>query len=194
MNVNICPFAGSFRAIATVAAVTVTVAAGLLLAAGPTRLMAQDQAAPKEFTKPVIDIGIVAREVEKSAKFYLEAIGFTEVAGFSVTGELGRKIGLIDNHPVKIRVFVLGQGDLATRIKLMSFPEAPGKTADQNFIHSTIGIRYLTLYVASADKALERLKKANVKTIGETPVDLGNGVRLIAVRDPDGNFIELIGP
>lgn len=148
----------------------------------------------KEFSKPVIDLGIVAKDAEKSARFYTEAIGFTEVPGFSVTGELGRKIGLIDNHPVKVRVFVLGEGNLATRVKLLSFPDAPGKSADQSFIHSTYGIRYLTLYVASADRALERLQKAGVKPIGETPVSLGNNSRLIAVRDPDGNFIELIGP
>jgi hypothetical protein len=41
---------------------------------------------------------------------------------------------------------------------------------------------------------LERLKKAGVKTLGETPLDMGNHTRLIAVKDPDGNFIELIGP
>jgi lactoylglutathione lyase len=148
----------------------------------------------KEFSKPVIDIGMVARDVEKSARFYTDAIGFTEVQGFSVTADLGRKIGLIDSHPVTVRMFVLAQGDLATRVKLMSFPDAPGKPADQSFIHSTYGIRYLTLYVASADRALDRLKRAGVKTLGETPLSIGKDTRLIVVRDPDGNFIELIGP
>ena len=76
---------------------------------------------------------------------------------------------------------------------MMSFPDAPGKVPDQSFIHSTLGIRYLTLYVSDADKALERLTKTGVKPIGETPISLGNDARLIAVRDPDGNFIELIG-
>jgi len=152
------------------------------------------QSTDKEFSKPIVDIGIVARDVEKSAKFYTEAIGFTEVQGFSASAELTRKIGLTDNQAVNVRVFVLGQGDLATRIKLMSFPAAPGKAADQSFIHSTYGIRYLTLYVSSADRALERLKKAGAKTLGETPVSLGKDSRLITVRDPDGNFIELIGP
>jgi lactoylglutathione lyase len=55
------------------------------------------------------------------------------------------------------------------------------------------GIRYFTLYVKSIDRALERLKAANVPLLGETPVDLG-GTLLVAVRDPDGNFYELIGP
>ena len=159
----------------------------LTLAAGPT-------ASQPSFSKPVIDMGMVVANIEKSAKFYTESLGMTEVKGFSVTGELGRRIGLIDNHPVDIRVFVPAETDGATRIKMMSFPAAPGKAADQRFIHSTLGIRYLTLYVSSAEAALDRLARTGVKPIGETPVSLGNNMRLITVRDPDGNFIELIGP
>lgn len=162
-----------------------------LLATGADALAAEST---KEFSKPVIDIGIVVRDIDKSAQFYTNAIGFKEVNGFPVTGDLGRKIGLIDNHPTKVRVFVLDDGDLATRIKLLSFPEAPGQVADRRFIHTTLGINYLTLYVTSTDKVLERLKRAGVKTIGETPVALNPSTRLTAVKDPDGNFIELIGP
>ncbi len=153
---------------------------------------AQDNA--PVFSKPIIDFGIVARDVNKSAQFYTNALGCTEVPGFPVTSELGRKIGLTDGHPTQVRMFALGDGNGGTRIKLMSFPSAPGKEADQSFIHSTYGIRYLTLYVTSADRAMERLKKAGVKPLGETPVSLGNNSRLITVRDPDGNFVELIGP
>ncbi len=145
------------------------------------------------FSKPVVDIGIVVSDIGKSAKFYTESLGMTEVKGFSVTGELGRKIGLIDDHPVNVRVFVPAEADAATRIKMMSFTAAPGKAADQAFIHSTLGIRYLTFYVSSADETLERLARTGVKPIGETPVSIGNNRRLITVRDPDGNFIELIG-
>jgi lactoylglutathione lyase len=159
-----------------------------------TATMAQETGKTNVFSKPVLDLGIVVRDAEKSARFYTEVIGCTEVPGFSVTPELGRKIGLIDGHATKVRVFALGEGNLATRIKILSFPDAPGKLADQSFIHSTYGFRYLTIYVTSADRALERLKKAGVKTLGETPVALGDNVRLIVVKDPDGNFIELIGP
>ena len=101
----------------------------LVLALAVPWVAAQDQSG--EFSKGVIDIGIVAKDVGKSAKFYTEAIGLTEVKGFSVTGEMGKKIGLIDNQPADVRVFVPGSGEGSTRIKLMSFPQAPGKAADQ---------------------------------------------------------------
>lgn len=38
------------------------------------------------------------------------------------------------------------------------------------------------------------IKKADAKPLAETPVSLGGKTQLVVVRDPDGNFIELIGP
>jgi catechol 2,3-dioxygenase-like lactoylglutathione lyase family enzyme len=146
------------------------------------------------FSKPTIDIGIVARDVEKSAKFYTDTIGLKEIEGFSAPAELGKKIGLVDSHPINVRVFVTDEIEGATRIKLMSFPEAMGKLPDRSYIHSTLGINYLTLFVDDMDQALARLKKADAKLLGETPVSLGGKTQLVVVRDPDGNFIELIGP
>ena len=150
--------------------------------------------APSEFSKPVIDIGIVVSDVAKSAAFYTNAIGFKEVPGFKVTAERATEIGLTDHQPADIRVFTLGDGNLATRIKLMSFPAAPGKKPDPKFIHSTVGLRYLTLYVADMNAALKRLNQEQVKLLGKTPTDLGGGTWIAVLHDPDGNFIELVGP
>ena len=44
------------------------------------------------------------------------------------------------------------------------------------------------------DQALARLKKSDVKLLGEAPASLGGKTQLVVVRDPDGNFVELIGP
>jgi catechol 2,3-dioxygenase-like lactoylglutathione lyase family enzyme len=156
-----------------------------------TRLQAAD--APGEFTKGVIDIGIVVKDANRTAEFLTNAIGFKEVKGFSVTPELGKRIGLIDGHAVDVRMFRLTDGDQATNIKVLCFPKVESKAADQAFIHSTLGFRYFTLYVKDMTKALERLKAAKVKTVGETPLDLGGGTYITVVRDPDGNFFELIG-
>ncbi len=147
-----------------------------------------------EFSKPVIDIGIVVGDAAKSVAFYTEAIGFKEVPGFKVTGAMASEIGLTDNQPADIRVFVLVDGDLATRIKLMSFPKVKAQKPDQKFIHSTLGVSYLTVHVADMNVALKRLEKKNIKLLGKTPVDLGGGTYITVVHDPDGNFIELVGP
>lgn len=166
----------------------------VLVAIWPASAWLQAAESAGEFSKPVIDLGMVVKDANRSAAFLTNAIGFKEVKGFPVTGELGRKIGLIDGHPVDVRVFVLEETEPATRIKVLSFNQAPGKPADQAFIHSTLGFRYLTIYVKDVNRALERLKRGEVELLGDSPVDLGGGTFLVAVKDPDGNFIELIGP
>jgi lactoylglutathione lyase len=146
-----------------------------------------------DFSKGVIDIGIVVQDANRTAEFLTNAIGFMEVKGFSASADLGRKIGLIDGYAVDVRVFAL-TGEPSTKIKVLSFPQANGKKADQKFIHSTMGYRYLTLYVKDMNKAVERLKAAKVKCEGETPLEMGGGTYIAVVKDPDGNFLELIGP
>ena len=163
-----------------------------LLAALPAA--ARAAGTPGEFAKPTIDIGIVVQDAARTAAFLTNAIGFTEVTGFDVSADLGKKIGLIEGHAVKVRMFVLSEGEQVTHIKILSFPNAASKKPDQQTIHATLGMRYLTLYVKDMNRALERLKAAKVPTLGETPLDLGGGTYITVVKDPDGNFIELIGP
>lgn len=139
-------------------------------------------------------MGIVVQDAARTAAFLTNAIGFKEVPGFDVNADLGKKIGLIEGHAAKVRVFVLSEDEQATRIKILSFPAATSKKPDQNTIHATLGMRYLTLYVKDMSRALERLKAAKVQPLGETPLDLGGGTYITVVKDPDGNFIELIGP
>jgi lactoylglutathione lyase len=146
-----------------------------------------------EFSKGLIDIGIVVQDANRTAAFLTNAIGFIEVKGFTASAELGKRIGLIDGYAVDVRVFALTE-DPATRIKVLSFPKANAKQPEQKFIHSALGMRYLTLYVKDMNRSLARLKAANVRLLGETPLELGGGSFIAVVQDPDGNFIELIGP
>src|SRR5262245_53150607 len=169
----------------------ITVLTGFVLLANLTCSLAADSTA---FSKGVIDVGVVVSDAARMATFLTNAIGFTEIKGFSVTPELGKKIGLIDGHAADVRDFSLTEGDQSTRIKVLSFPNAGAKRADQKFIHSTLGLRYFTLYVKDMKPALERLKAAGVKPVGETPLDLGGGTYITVVRDPDGNLFEFIGP
>jgi lactoylglutathione lyase len=152
---------------------------------------------PSEFASTTVDFGIVAGDVAKSAAFYT-AIGFKEVSGFDVPAAMGRESGLSDGKPFAVRIFVLGDGDAATKVKIMQFPGTPSDRPDNAFIHSTLGIRYLTVYVADQTPVLVRLKRTGVTPIANGPYALPEGfpkgVYLSVVRDPDGNMIELVGP
>lgn len=183
----------SFRRIRSLAGPLTLAFSFTVISVGGTLSVQGADSAPV-FSKAVIDIGVVVADLDKSAAFYTNVIGFREVPGFELPPAMGGKIGLTDNRGVKIRVFEVGEGDGATKVKLMAFPGAGAAKPDRKFIHSTTGLNYLTLYVSDMTPALQRLKGAGVKLLGESPVELGGGTKLVAFQDPDGIFIELIGP
>ncbi len=156
-----------------------------------------DPANQPKFPRTTIDFGIVCSDVDKSLKFYRDALGFTEVEGFDVPGDFAKETGLSDGHPFHVHVLVLGDGASATKLKLMQFKRAPGSRIDNQYIHSSYGMRYMTLVVSDIDAALKRANEHGVKPIAKGAVGLPEGfpegLYLANVRDPDGNLVELVG-
>lgn len=146
------------------------------------------------FARNTVEIGFVVSDLEKSAKFYTEVVGMTEVKGFSVPGEVGTKFGLTDGHAIKVRKFALADVKDSPALKMMSFPKVDVAKPDQKFIHSTLGWSYLTMFVSDMGDVVARAEKAGVKFLGETPAKLGGDSYLSVFQDLDGNYIELIGP
>ena len=172
-----------------IALLVLCLAASIFLAGAAGR-----SGAKGNFARTTIDFGIVVSDVEKAAQFYTEALGFTEVPGFDVSKEMGGDSGLSNYQAFHVRVLVLGDEASATKIKIMEFPKAPGKKIDNQFIHSSLGYSYLTIFVSDTTAAVERAKKAGVLPVKE-PYQLGGGNNyLTLLRDPDGNIIELVGP
>lgn len=169
----------------------------MLASAGPTNLWAADT--NSEFSKPTIDLGCVVADVAKSVKFYTEVVGFKEVAGFKVPGSLAASAGLTDGKDeLDIHVLTLGEGEDATKLKLMQFPGGKSKKNDNATINSELGFRYLTIHITDTAAAMARLQKAGIKPLAKGPValpdSLAKGAALTVVRDPDGNLVELVGP
>lgn len=150
------------------------------------------------FGSTTIDLGVVVTDIEKAAKFYKEALGFEEVKGFGVPADFAADAGLTAKKPLSIRVFVLGEGANATKIKLMQIEGVTPKKSENQFIHSQTGFRYLTIFVTDTTAAMEKLTKAGVKPIAKTPIQIPEAIAkdtfLTIVQDPDGNLVELVGP
>ncbi len=148
-----------------------------------------------EFRTATIDLGIVVSDLDASMKFYTEAIGFTATGEFTAAKEVTKESGLSAGEEIVIKKLALGKGKGATTIKLMQSAMEKSKKSDQTYITSSLGFSYLTVHVNSTKVALERLKKAGVKVLAKGPALIpGGNVALTVVKDPDGNFVELVGP
>ncbi|MDX1565586.1 MAG: hypothetical protein R3236_09285, partial [Phycisphaeraceae bacterium] len=126
-------------------------------------------------------------------------VGFKEVKGFTVPAAMGAGSGLTDgSEAVNIRVFVLGEGKTATKLKLMQFKKTRPKASDEKYIHSTLGFSYITVFVKDVAPFEKRARAAGHKPLAQSPYDLPKGfpegVYLMLIRDPDGNFVEIVGP
>jgi predicted enzyme related to lactoylglutathione lyase len=149
---------------------------------------------PSNFSSQTIDIGVVCSDVERSVDFYTQAVGFTEQSGFDVPADFAGNVGLSDHQPFHVHVLTLGKGETATKLKLMEFKKAPGKKSDQSFIHSTIGLSYLTIFVKDIDAANLRMIAYGSMPLGKGLTEIPDGRFLGLYRDPDMNFVELVGP
>ena len=149
---------------------------------------------PGDFTSMTVDFGIVCSDVERSVDFYTQAVGMTELDSFDVDATLSQAVGLTDNQPFKVHVLVLGKGDAASKVKLMEFKKAPGKKANQDFIHSTFGMRYTTFFVKDITIANMRMIAYGSMPLSKGLQEIPDGRFLGVYRDPDGNFVELVGP
>ena len=176
-----------------------------------------------QFATTIIDIGLVVRDLQSSVAFYTEAIGFTEIIGFDVPVEIAGDSGLTDYRPLQISTLRIGveDGTPSTQVKLMEIPDVETQEADTQFIHSHYGINYMSIFVSDMDSVLARLEEAGVTPLAKGRVtlpleisigailrppeewdpeatkvepELPENVYLVVVKDPDGNFIELVGP
>lgn len=150
-------------------------------------------AAPEEFSSTTIGIGVVVSDLGKSLDFYTNVIGMVQTGSFEINADFSKKSGLADGLPTRVNVLRLGSGEEATQWKLMSFGDK-AKPQQNNFIHSQTGMRYITILVTDLTPILKRINDRKIKLLGETPVSLGRDSQFVLIQDPDGTFIELIGP
>jgi catechol 2,3-dioxygenase-like lactoylglutathione lyase family enzyme len=160
----------------------------LALPASPAR------AGELAFAEEAIHIGVVVKDLDVAVAFYTDVIGMKKTGGFEVNAEMGKSTGLTGGLPFSVTVLKLRDEPDAAQFKVMSF-EKDAKTPKSTHIQDALGMQYVTLMVADLTPFVERIKSRGVSLLGETPIPLGDsGNHFVLVQDPDGTFIELIGP
>lgn len=154
---------------------------------------AQKEPATGEFSNPTIFVGSVVTDLAKSVDFYTNIIGMKKTGAFSVDGEKAKGLGLTDGRPIDVTVLKLEDSPQANEWKLMSFGTKPGHKTPK-YLHDDTGMQYITILVNHLEPVMKRIEKNNVKILSGKPSKLDENRFFILVQDPDGTFIELIGP
>jgi predicted enzyme related to lactoylglutathione lyase len=159
------------------------------------QMVATEPMSTGTFSSSTIDFGIVVNDMDKMAKFYTDVVGMKQVGTFTAKPELAGGIGLTDNKGANVRIFATDDGKGSTKLKLLKIPGAKPAKGNNAFIHSTLGMSYTTFFVKDLDASEKRMADAGVKALGKSPMLLPDGKQyILTLRDPEGNFVELIGP
>ena len=149
--------------------------------------------AQSEFSNPTIFVGNVVADLEKSVDFYTNIIGMIKTGGFSVDGEKSKELGLTDGRAIDVAVLKLEDSPNSNEWKLMSFGTKANHPKPK-YLHDDTGMQYITILVNHLNPIIERINKNNVNILSGEPSTLGEDRFFILIQDPDGTFIELIGP
>jgi catechol 2,3-dioxygenase-like lactoylglutathione lyase family enzyme len=132
---------------------------------------------------------ISTRDIERSAAFYKDLLGFKEV--FTLNWDIGNKeldniTGLKDSSA---RIIMLRAGNAC--VELFEYATPQPKPGDQNRPVCDHGITHVCLQVTDIDQEYARLKDAGM-VFHCPPQAVGSDIRATYGRDPDGNVVELL--
>ena len=136
----------------------------------------------------------IVRDLEAALAFYRDGLGL-EVQG--APGDADANPALRDMFGLpgaKIRWAIARTPAAPGGVELVEIGNAGGRALARNL--QDTGANCLVVTVRDLDGTLARLRKlgAPVVSIGGEPATIGQGTRIVIVKDPDGNFVELSQP
>ena len=156
-------------------------------------LMKYTALAQSNFSSKVIGVGVVVADLERSLDFYVNGIGMVKTGSFTINEDFGKRSGLTNGVSVAVTILKLDNSPEATDWKLMSFGSKPAHPKPKH-IQDDTGMQYITINVKALQPIIDRLTRMKVPFLGNTPTPLNEKSHFVFVQDPDGTFIELIGP
>mgnify|MGYP001819941849 FL=1 len=132
-----------------------------------------------ELRKDSIDLGIVARDPERSLAFYRDVLGFEHVATTPMPPPLSGTM-----HRLMCGT---------SMIKLIDLDETPSAHPAPGGLAGGTGYRYFTITVSNLADLTQACRDAGA-TVVIDDVELRPGLQVSIVEDPDGNWVEFIDP
>ena len=132
-------------------------------------------------TRAVVNhIGQCVSDIERSRRFYIEALGFTPWFEIEPPDDLTAPLLGVE-PPLGTKTAYLRAGDVV--LELLAFPDAD--VAARTRIVTELGLTHLSLAVDDVDATIERVVEHGGST--HTTTRAGS-----FVRDPDGQLLELL--
>jgi catechol 2,3-dioxygenase-like lactoylglutathione lyase family enzyme len=137
----------------------------------------------------IAHVGICVSDLERSRRFYRDALGFKEVARLQTSSPPTRQ--LLQMKQVDLHALFLERDGL--RIELLYYP-TPGCTAGERpRPMNQLGLTHLAIRVDDLDATIAALARAGARPIEGTAIDNPEfQARAAMVLDPDGMRLELI--
>ena len=137
-------------------------------------------------------VGIQVRDVETSAKFYEENLGFKRVARWSKAEPyVQRVVGYFPDVTLEIAYLEIPNSNVCLEIlEYVGVPKSPVDTATAN-----PGTAHFSLFVDDLGELYERLRARGVQFVSNIETSTAGplkGGRVIYMIDPDGIRVELV--
>lgn len=128
---------------------------------------------------PSIEVGLVTTNRDAMARFYEGYLGLAHQADLDFPG------GSMKRYAVGANVV----------LKLVTYDDPPSSPPTLGGGRAQAGIRYITLFVADVRDAAKQAADAGHPVVEEpTAFPAVPGMGWCFVADPDGNWVELVGP
>ena len=131
------------------------------------------------------DIGLFVRDINVSLNFYKNILGLSYIETVEIPVEITSSIQF-SNRKCRLHRFSLKGFEL----KLIETENPPEPKIFP--VNEIAGFRYITLHIEDFDKTYNDLLSKGVTFLSK-PFKIQSGVKIVFFKDPDGNYLELMG-
>jgi glyoxylase I family protein len=138
--------------------------------------------------RAVTHVGVCVSDVERSVRFYRDALGFEIERDLRVEGEPSDT--LLGLSGVRLHAVYLVRDGLRLELLHYDSPRSPALPPPRAM--NDLGFTHLSLQVADVDRAAVELREAGAEIVETTRIRVAGVEVAVFVRDPDGLPIELV--